>query len=126
MLKSGISLSSETLRMSRPCKKSCTQSRSPRTCSFTQDRGTDSRSLRTYSGSRLRCAQSGMSEPTEDILVSDLAQPLGDGVIQVLLRPRPDPTQEPLELREHLLDRRVIRAIGRQRQHPRSGSLDRL
>ena len=26
-----------------------------------------------YSGSRLGCAQSGMSEPTEDILVSDLA-----------------------------------------------------
>src|SRR5436309_1954749 len=51
------------------------------------------------------CTQSGLLEPTEDIPGGDLPQRPADRLGQAVLRPRRRPTQQPLELRGHLLDR---------------------
>jgi hypothetical protein len=45
-----------------------------------------------------------MSKPTEDVLGRDVLQPLSDRLVKAVLGPRPDPAEELLELRVHLLD----------------------
>ena len=46
-------------------------------------------------------------------------------LIEPGLRPRLGPSEPLLDLREHLLDRRVVRAVRRQRPHSRPHPLDR-
>src|SRR3954447_22701732 len=74
----------------------------------------------------MACRQAGLLEPADDVLGSHFPQRIPDGVIEVPLHPCRDPTEEFLDLRVHLLDRGIVRAVRRQREDARPGSLDGL
>src|SRR5512142_2595065 len=78
-----------------------------------------------YSGLPMSCTQTGVSEPTKDVLGGHAPQRLTQGVVEFGLRPRLGPAEPLLDLREHLLDRGVIRTVRRQRQHTRPRAFDR-
>ena len=67
----------------------------------------------------MSCTQAGVLEPAEDVLGGHSPQRLAQGLVEFGLRPRLGPAEPLLDLREHLLDRGVVRAVRRQRQHPR-------
>ena len=66
-----------------------------------------------YSGLPWCCTQSGMAEPAEDVLGCHVPQRLAHGIIEPRPRPRLGSTEILLDLREHLLDRGVVRAVRR-------------
>src|SRR5271157_594168 len=66
-----------------------------------------------YSGLPWCCTQSGMSEPAENVLGCHAAQRLAHGIIKPRPSPRLGSTDALLDLREHLLDRGVVRAVRR-------------
>src|SRR5512135_1775693 len=78
-----------------------------------------------YSGLPMSCTQTGVLEPADDVLGGHSPQRLAQRLIEPGLRPRLGPSEPLLDLREHLLDRRVIRAVRRQRPHSRPHPLDR-
>src|SRR5271157_4982668 len=67
----------------------------------------------SYSGLPWCCTQSGMSEPAEDVLGCHAPQRLAHGIIEPRPRPRLGSTEILLDLREHLLDPGVVRAVRR-------------
>src|SRR4051812_32314472 len=81
--------------------------------------------LGVYSGLPMSCTQTGVPEPAKYILKGHLSQRLAQDIMQFVLHPRLGPAERLLDLREHLLDRRVIRAVRRQRQDTRPRALDR-
>ena len=66
-----------------------------------------------YSGLPWCCTQSGMSEPAENVLRCHASQRLAHGIIEPRPSPRLGSTDALLDLREHLLDRGVVRAVRR-------------
>ena len=58
----------------------------------------------------MSCTQAGVPELTEDVLRGHSPQRLPQGIVEFGLRPRPGPAEPLLDLREHLLDRGVVRA----------------
>src|SRR5512142_1535674 len=79
-----------------------------------------------YSGLPMSCTQTGVSEPTKDVLGGHAPQRLAQGIVEFGLRPRLGPAEPLLDPRGHRLDRDVVRAVRRQWQHPRPRVLDRL
>ena len=69
----------------------------------------------TYSGLPWCRTQSGMLEPAKDVLGCHTPKRLAQGIIEPRPRPRLGSTETLLDLREHLLDRGVVRAVRRQR-----------
>ena len=59
----------------------------------------------------MSCTQAGVPEPTEDVLRGHSPQRLPQGIVEFGLRPRPGPAEPLLDLREHLLDRGVVRPV---------------
>ena len=68
-----------------------------------------------YSGLPWCRTQSGMLEPAKDVLGCHTPKRLAQGIIEPRPRPRLGSTETLLDLREHLLDRGVVRAVRRQR-----------
>ena len=64
------------------------------------------------------CAQPRELEPADDVLESHLLERLSQGIVDGILVPRRDPAEVRLDLRPESLDRRVVRAVGRQGQEP--------
>src|SRR5512135_828293 len=85
-----------------------------------------SAAITIYSGLPWCCTQAGMSEPAEDVLGRHSSKRLAQGIIEPGPCPRLGPTEPLLELREHLLDRGVVRAVRRQRPHVCPRPFDRL
>src|SRR5512135_3600769 len=80
----------------------------------------------SYSGSPLGCAQATGLEPAQDVLRTHRPQRRTHRVGDRLRRPRRRRPQPSLDLREHLLDRRQVGAVWRQRHQARPGPLDRM
>ena len=59
----------------------------------------------------MSCIQSGGPEPSEDVLVGHLSERIRDRVVELPLEPGRHPAEDLLDLREHLLDRRIVRAV---------------
>ncbi len=57
-------------------------------------------------------------EPADDVLGGHLFERLSQGLVDGILVPRRDPAEVRLDLRPESLDRRVVRAVGRQGQEP--------
>src|SRR5271157_3557404 len=64
------------------------------------------------------CAQPRELEPADDVLESHLLERLSQGIVDGILVPRRDRAEVRLDLRPESLDRRVVRAVGRQGQEP--------
>src|SRR5271166_7007045 len=64
------------------------------------------------------CAQPRELEPANDVLESHLLERLSQGIVDSTFVPRRNPAEIRLDLRPESLDRRVVRAVGRQGQEP--------
>src|SRR5512147_3258143 len=71
--------------------------------------GPEASAVPGYSGLPMSCTQAGVPEPAEDVLGGHAPQRLAQGLVEPGLRPRPGPSKQLLDLREHLLDRGVVR-----------------